>query len=351
MSIIPELILQQMLVKGIRAFREDERLLRMLFRNFTLEETEAIQKFLRDDSIDISLNYPDADVKLPCVVILMKSESEDQAFLRDFQQSDSDWLDNVPLTKAELRGDQTTLGSGSQTTLGEPGKLLLDPTTAIGGTSDSIIAPEGTTGLIDPYEETVYVVTMEGTAAGQRRLVTSITPSQIEQGVEIVVDDPWIVIPDDTTIFKLVGAPTEPEEQVVGEWPKLYDTDSGLERFGAIYRVSYQLGIYASDQEMVIILYNLFKAIVISSRKFLLKNGFLSVQMAGTDMIPVSDMYPQLAYSRSLTLDFRYHYDVFVTIAEELATSIVIDLAVHTPDVQDPDDVERVVSETTIDLS
>jgi hypothetical protein len=108
MSIIPELVLQQMLVQGIRAFREDERLLRMLFRNFTLEEVEGIQKFFRDDSIDISLNYPDADLKLPAIVILMKNESESQAFLRDYQQSTSDWMEgSLPLPKAELLGDQT----------------------------------------------------------------------------------------------------------------------------------------------------------------------------------------------------------------------------------------------------
>jgi hypothetical protein len=352
MSLVPELILQQMIVQGIRAFREDERLLRMLFRNFTLEEVEGIQKFFRDDSIDISLNYPDAELKLPAIVILLKAESESQAFLRDFQQSASNWDGSMPLAKAELLGDQTVLGSGSRTTVGEPGQLHLAPTTATGGTSDTIVAAEGEIIITDPYEGDVYVVTMEGTGAGQRKLVSSIIPSENETGTVITVDSAWTTIPDDTTVFKLIGPFVDPDEQVVGEWPKLYDSDDlALERFGSIYRVSYTLNIIAKDQELVIILYNVLKAIVVSSRRYLNRNGVINARMSGTDFIPNPEYYPSLAYSRAMTLEFEYHFDVFTTVNEALATRMELQLFVKQPDVRNPDDPERIVSNTEIDLS
>lgn len=352
MSLVPELILQQMIVQGIRVFREDERLLRMLFRNFTQEEVEGIQKFFRDDSIDISLNYPDADLKLPAIVILMKAEAETQAFLRDFQQSASNWNGSMPLPKDELLGDQTTLGSGSRTTVGEPGKLFFAPTTAVGGTSDTIVAAEGEIITADPYEGDVYVVTMEGTGAGQRRLVSSIMPSENQTGVVITVDSIWATIPDDTTVFKLIGPFVDPDLQVVGEWPKLYNTsDLNLERFGSIYKVAYTLNIIATDQELVIILYNVLKAIVVSSRRYLIRNGVINARMSGTDFTPQPEYYPQLAYSRAMTLEFEYHFDVFTTLNEAIATQMELQVFVKHPDVRNPDDPERIVSDTDIDLS
>lgn len=352
MSIIPELVLQQMIVQGIRAFREDERLLRMLFRNFTLEEVEGIQKFFRDDSIDISLNYPDAELQLPAIVILMKAESEAQAFLRDFQQSASNWDGSMPLAKAELLGDQTILGSGSRTTVGEPGKLHFEPATATGGTTNTLTAAEGSITKVDPYEGDVYIVLMEGTGEGQRRLVSSIIPSENQTGVVVTVDSVWDVIPDDTTVFKLIGPFVDPDIQTVGEWPKLYDsTDLNLERFGSIYKVAYTLNVIASDQELVIILYNVLKAIVVSSRRYLNRNGIINARMSGTDLTPQPEYYPQLAYSRAMTLEFEYHFDVFTTLNEAIATSIDLQIMVKNPDVRNPDDPERVVSDTDIDLS
>jgi len=351
-SIVPELILQQMIVQGIQAFREDERLLRMLFRNFTLKEVDGIQKFFRDDSIDISLNYPDADLKLPAIVVLMKSESESQAFLRDYQQGASDWLGSMPLAKDELLGDQTVLGAGSRSTVGEPVKLFFEPSTAAGGTTTTLIVPEGEILIVDPWEGDVYVVLLEGTGAGQRRLVSSITPSTNETGTVVEIDSVWDTIPDDTTVFQLVGPFIDSDEQIVGEWPKLYDSnDLALERFGSIYKVSYVLNVIAGDQELVIILYNVLKAIVVSSRRFLLRNGIINARMSGTDFVPQTEYYPSLAYSRAMTLEFEYHFDVFTTVNEAIASQIELKLFVKNPSVSDPDDPERVVSDTNIDLS
>ncbi len=350
MSIIPDLVLQQMIVQGIRAFREDEKLLRMLFRNFTQEEVGFIQTYFRENSFDISMNYPDQEIKLPAIVILMKSESEKEAFLRDFQQGPSDFGDSPPLPKAELRGDQTILGSGSQTVTGEETKELLAPVTAIGGSSNTIIAPEGSIKEVDPYDKPAYVVTMEGTAAGQRRLITSIEPSLNGTGVTITVDEIWAAVPDDTTVFTIVEQFVEPDEQVVGEWPKLFDQDSYVERFGSIYSVTYQLSIFAPDQELVIIIYNVLKAIIVQARRFLLRNGIMNSRMSGTDLVPQPEFYPSLGYSRALTVEFEYHFDVLVSLNEPIAETLNIQLFVKEPDVTDPDGTERIASDTEVDL-
>jgi len=351
MTAIPDLILQQMVVQGIQAFRADERLIRMLFRNFTQEEQQMVWEYFRDNSFDISMNYPDQEITLPAIVILMKSESEREAFLRDYQQGPSEYLDSPPLPKDELRGDQTVLGSGSETTTGEPAKELLEPTTAIGGSSNTIIAPEGSIKKVDPYDNPAYVVTMEGTAAGQRRLITSIVPSNNGTGVTITVDSVWIVNPDDTTVFTIVEQYVEPDERVVGEWPKLFDQTDYVERFGSIYSVSYQLSIFAPDQELVIIIYNVLKAIIFTSRKYLLRNGVINARISGTDLVPQPEFYPSLGYSRVLTVEFEYHFDVLVPASELIAESINLQIMVKDPDITNPDDVERIVSDTEVDLS
>jgi hypothetical protein len=354
MSILPEMIIQQTLIRGIRAFREDTRLIDMLFRNVDQDTLQLIRSFLRDNSIEICLNYPDQDLKVPSIVILLKNEAESQPFLGDLQQG-ADRIDQellgISYPADELIGDQTVIGSGSTSPLSYITPLLLQPTRAIGGTTNTIVAPAGTIHLIDPFETESWVVVMEGTSAGDKLKVESITPSfRPGQGVTIEVEGTFRAIPDTTTIFKIVG-PVD-NEGVTGIASKIYTSEDKIERFGSIFKANYQLDIHGPDQESTIYLYILVKAIFFTYNHFMIKQGFLTfIRMSGTDMAPAVDYYPLMVYRRSLSLEFEYSFDVFKAIAEPLAKHLQLNLAVHEPDVSKVEDVERTVSTTEFDIT
>ena len=350
MSILPELIIQQSLVRGIRAFREDERLLGMLFRNVDSQELQTLRESLRNDSIEICINYPDQELKIPYVVIVLKSESESQPFLGDLQQGSADLIEILgqnPFPIETLTGDQTVLGGGSVDTVGMNAPILLRPTLAIGGTATTILAPIETTALIDPYEEQAYVVVMEGTAAGDRRTVTRIEPSIQGTHVTITVSEDFTTVPDTTSVFKLVG---ESDDATTGEPAKLFAPTDRIERMGSIFKVNYQLDIASSSSEGVIYLYNIVKAIFFVANKLMISQGFLAnIKMSGSDLAPMLEGYPTLVYRRALSLEFEYAFDVFREITEPLATSIEVALSVHHPDATDSTGVEVEFGVTSFD--
>ena len=338
MSILPELILQQTLVRGMRLFREQPNLVDILFRNLQQMEVDAIRQYLRDSAIDIALNYPEEPLSLPSIVIILKSENESQAFLGELQQSyeDIQTLGGSPFLKDELLGSQTTIGSGSEATVWYQGNLLLEPTFAEGGTSNSLYAPYTITRLIDPYESEVYVVTLEGTGAGQRKQVNSITPSLVKGLVIIEISGTWDTNPDNTTLFKLVG----PDDQtgLTGEPSRVYDSNDKIERLGQIYRAVYQLDINGHNQEVAIYLYNIVKALMIILRGQLLRNGVINgLQMAGSDLRPVAEYFPQLAYRRSLTLTFDYAFDVYMELFEAVASELNFIVSARESGTSDPE--------------
>jgi hypothetical protein len=354
MSLLPELIVQEMLIAGINKFREEEDLVGMLFRNLRQDDLELVRQFLRDKSVEICQNYPDQGLKVPAIVILMKAETEGEMFIGDRMEGPGDFkiLGDMPFPKAELLGDQTTLGSGSMTPTGIAGRLLLEPTTATGGTTTTITVPEGVIKLVDPFEMEAYVVTMEGTGAGQRRQILSIEPTLNGLGAVITVSAVWQTIPDDTTIFKIVGAYAEEKlDGYTGEPAKLFESTDAIERLGEIQRATYQLDIHGSNQEEAIYLYNIIKAIIFIARRFLLRQGIQNVRIGGTDLAPLPEAYPNLVYRRSLSMTFDHSFDVFMELAQAVAQTIELAVSVHHPDVKDGAGVERTVSETEFDIS
>lgn len=351
MSILPELIIQQTLVRGIRAFRENEKLTDMLFRNVDISERQAIRDFLRNDSVEICINYPDQDLKVPSIVILLKSEAESQPFIGDLQQSFTDLrnMDVVPFGKDELEGVQTVVGSGSVSRVAHQPPLVMVPTKAVGGTSTSILAPESMTNLFDPFEENVSIVILEGTSKGDTRIVDSIMPVRGE-GVRIEVTKPFTSIPDSTSVFKIIG-PYE-DNGVTGIPEKIYTSSDKVERMGTVFKCTYQMDMTGTSPEAAIYLYNIVKAIFFAANDLLIKQGFLTfVRMSGSDMAPIIDYAPTLVYRRSLSIDFEYSFDVFKEIMEPIAKEIRVLLSVHDPDVTKYEDTESVVSDTTIVIS
>lgn len=352
MSLLPEFVIQQTLVKGFRAFRENPGLVRMLFRNLEQSDLQDLVTFFRDNvPIDICINYPDKDLVLPCIAILMGSETESDSFLGELQEGAKAYREEIPFPQEQVLGDQTVLGGGSVSNVGAEasrGKMLLVPTTAEGGSSTTITAPAGTTLLIDPYEEDeVYVEIIEGTGANQRRLVGSIIPSLSGGPVIIEVTTVWTADPDNTSVFKLISSRSL---EGTGEPSKLFTPGDNIERKGQIYEARYRLDIMASPQELSIYLYSMVKAIFTIAHQSLLAQGFIYFSMGGADLGPLPELYPTLGYRRTMNLSFKYAFDVFVDLGEEVASQILVALSVHDPDIDDDGGVDRVAIETSFNV-
>jgi len=68
--------LQTTIVRGIKTLRNDSRFIDQLFRNLSQSDQEQIRSFITNNSIDLTINYPRDTLKVPAIVILLRSENE-----------------------------------------------------------------------------------------------------------------------------------------------------------------------------------------------------------------------------------------------------------------------------------
>jgi len=356
---IPEYVIQKVLVRGLRLLRQDGRIVDSLFYGLQQSDLNDLRVWFRDTTIDLAINYPDADLKLPAIVLLLKGENESQAFLGNVMQPAGSILETGhPLLR------DTDGGVGSTGPLFGGARVFLPPTQAVGGDATEIYLPADAIKLYDPYEEETWAVITSGMGSGQQRRVESIVPGSSNIPTIIAVDTPWDSVPDDTSVVCLQSA--QPREGV-GEPSKVFSAADLVSRHGALYKARYQLLILGPNQESAIYLYNAVKAIMFINQHFLIQQGFMNLAMTGSDFIPRTEYYPELAYQRALDLEFDYSFDLYLPneIAEsllyaedtagidrtQLLDRLRVSVTVHDPDVNDVDDVERIASETTLDLT
>jgi len=354
MSIIPEYIIQQALVRGMRSFREDGRLLDILFHNLTQTEQEAIRDFFREKTIDLCLNYPSQDLKLPAIVLLLKSEVEaPNQFLGNLVQDQFSIEESEPLPfmLRQPQAPATVVGAGSEGPVWGEGEIVFDPVIAVLGGPDYVDIPEGTITEIDPFEYDVWLEILEGTGAGQKRQIISVAgvdPRTTGLPVRITVSPVWVTEPDDTSIVQIVNP--HDSEGVTGEPSKVFDENTILERRGSIYSSAYQLLVLAPNPEMTIFIYAVVKAIMFLNHSFLVKQGLMNLKLSGSDFMPRSEFLPSLAYQRALTMEFDYHFDVYTDISDQAINQLVISIVGHHPDDTQPG-VEKELIQTTLDLT
>ncbi len=347
MSIMPEYVLQQVLVRGLRAIRKDERIIGALFRNLQQSELQALVRFFQDNSIDLSLNYPDQNLKLPAIVILLKGEAESDAFLGDLMQSYTSLRElGTPYHIEEVAGDATIVGRGTTARATAPNlRTQMSAITAAAGTASTVEVPAGLFTLFDPFEEETFVTILEGTGAGQTRQVVSVDPGSDGANAVLTVTPTWTP-PDATSVIKFVSDPSD----ISGEPPKLFKAGDVVDRIGAHYKANYQIICLGPNPEVTIYLYNIVKSMIFLNMQFLVTNGFLNPKMSGSDFMPRAEYLPDLAYNRSLLLEFDYSFDVYIPSDDTILDQLVVSVTVHDPDVEDGEDLERIALETTIDL-
>lgn len=351
MSIVPEFVLQKVIATGFRHVRENQKVLPMLFRSLNMDEVAELQRYLRDQPIDLAVNWPDAQLKLPSIILSLKNEAESQALLGlTMQGATSTRRVGTPFGRETLVSPATVLGGGSVGETGHSVQRITDPIQATGATSNTILFDMvDPFGVSDPFEvkssEELLVVIREGTGAGQRRKVSSITPmpGPEDQYVEVTVTSNWGTQPDATSIFEFQLNSLAQFD--VGEPAQLFEEDQFIERKGALYSTSYQALVVGPNQEITIFLYAILKAILILNSKYLEENGLIDLKIGGTDFVHRPEYLPELAYQRALILEFQHAFDVYV----EAETVREIRLALEVGD--SSGGVARVVSETNLDLS
>lgn len=80
---MPEIIIRQVVARGIGNARREDKVLDMLFRNTPTSIVESLKDAFREVTVDITLNYPREDIQLPCVAILLRGEDETESVLGD----------------------------------------------------------------------------------------------------------------------------------------------------------------------------------------------------------------------------------------------------------------------------
>ena len=128
MSLLPEIIIQKVLVEGIRELRSEPDKVRQLFRNSPQELVDSFSSLLNETSIDITLSYPREDSQFPCVAIILRGEQESEFFIGDIlgagydNDSGLNTIDGFFFTEGETETVATTNPMNGEI-IGEPSKL------------------------------------------------------------------------------------------------------------------------------------------------------------------------------------------------------------------------------------
>lgn len=317
MSRIPEFILQTVIVRGIQALRKDVTLVDQLFRNLSQDHQQQMRKFISGGAIDLCINYPRKELMVPAIVILLRSESEAQAYLGDSMGFDCEpeVLGYEGGVAPEVLG-----GVGSLEEVNRRRITVFGPWRAFSSTNNTLRVDEPESFVSNCYaadgEFSVHLV--GGTGAGQVRDIID------NNGDTLLVDKNWTVNPDATTIFEI----RKRGHEVVGEPSSLYDRKNTkqsriTERRGALYGLQYQIQVVGRNPESTIYLYMILKALFTLQRQFLERQGIIDMQMGGTDFVNRPEYLPDLAYMRAMNISFKVPFDVF-QIEENIAEQFQI---------------------------
>lgn len=298
--IIPEYLFQYVFAKGFDAIRSDTRIMDALFKNLPQENKEQYKNFILKNHIDFCINYPKAGLKVPSIVLLLRSETEAQTFLGDHMGTSPN--SGVPDDDLAF----SLLGGGVGTVSQMPG-ITKDATgrVAVTDATTQYIQFDQQTQITELLNErrngTFKVVILSGTGRGQVRDVQELSSTFL------TVQTPFNTEPDTTSEFVLRYAPTI--GNALGEPSRVFkDTARNIVRVGANYDVQYQLDIIASSQDEVLCLYAVLKAILYAQKRIMEEQGMMAVRLSASDLAPRSEYLPSEVYQRTLNISFTYPF-------------------------------------------
>ncbi len=313
---IPEILLQRVIVNGYRQLRKDPRLLDSIYRNLTQKQLAAVKAFILDVSPYFSINYPRADLKVPALVLILKNESENVPFIGDSMAT----VDVVP---AELTHDTLGGHGGSVTGLKGLPKKLLGPLEVVDSV-DGTVAFADEAALAELVENPVgnilaYVVS--GTGVGQVHPIVRIRSDALDIVGTFELDL------DSTSRIDI--RPVDDSEMPLGEPSRVYDAGNrrNLRCRGAEYEVTYHLHVIAGGQDEVVFLYSAIKALLLSQRPLLESQGIIALRISGSDFAPRTEYLPSEVFQRMMVLTFTYPFSFIeeLDLPDKLILNVVPD--------------------------
>ncbi len=341
MSVLPEVVIQRALSDGIRAIRKDPRVIKVLFRSLPQVQQEAIKEFITKKTIDFSVNYPrKQSLKLPALVLLLKTEEEAQTFLGNHMGTSVSGL----IPSSDISFDDV-LGSGQHAgTVSDSSGLpkTVTQTMQVDTAVDFRITFDGDSAaeLLDfvlsinqsnPGCLDLYVVS--GPGEGQVKSIIRLTSNSID------IQDPFEVQLTDQSVVVIREA-SNPGASI-GEPSSIYPSSSkSLSEEGVNYETQYQLSVLAGHQEEVLYLYAITKVVLLSTRSFLEEQGIMALKLSGSDFGIRPEYLPNEAFQRSLTLRFTYPFSFIKEL--ETASAIELTIAPDDPNVPCPLNIGRI---------
>jgi hypothetical protein len=317
MSVLPEIIIQRAIINGMQAIRRDPKIINMLFKNLPVPQQEAIKSYFLTKTIDLSVNYPRTEIKVPAIIMLLKMESESNEFLGDVMGTPP----NYDMPDQDMAID--TLGGASISDMGGTPRLVAGPLRVESQyPANNLLpgSPENTyIKFVTEDQEIINEIFSErttwpclnlhvvaGAGAGQIKKINSISSDQLD------IVGRFEVNCTNTSVVEIRYA-KDPPEAAYGQPVRAYELGNiGQLRVGANYEGQYQLEILAGNQEEVIYLYTVLKAILFVQREFLEGQGIMALKVSGTDLAPRSELLPDEIFTRSMTLQFTYPFNLIV---------------------------------------
>lgn len=299
MGAVPEVLLQRAIIQGFRAIRKDSRLLDDLFVNLSQKQTEAIKAFVLETPIDFAINFPRKEPTLPSLNLVLKSETESQAFLGDVLGDRTNLMIPDPeLSYDTLGGHAASVSGLSGLPVKVAGPLNVASQTSsnsITFTPDSNITELVKNLLANPTGCLKLYIT-DGAGEGEVYDIARLR----EDGLDIIgTFDPQL---DDTSVVD-IRKPDDPE-LAVGEPSRVYAFDGSFLSKGVYYDANYNLHVLTAKQDQVIFLYAVVKALLLSQREFLESQGLINLQIGGSDFAPRSEFLPDEVFQRVMTIKF-----------------------------------------------
>lgn len=313
--ILPEIVLHKAIISGMRAVRDDSRVLGHLFRQLTREQLAQVRELVTSKQLSIVTNYPKVDQKLPVIAINLRSEVESTTFLGDMlgESATHSYVVPEPLD---------TDSGGATVTSGPLPKALLTNIRVISYTNSGIVVSDRDADALVAAASglsgaNIHVVS--GPGAGQVHPIKHITPPTIGISSPLLLP----LTADSVIEVRELSNPILPETEGVQE--RMYRDDEPLYLKGALYDVTYDIAVFAANQEQVLYLYAVLKSILFSQRDYFEHNGIQGIRISGSDL-GVFDTSSSDAFTRKLTITFTYEFSflenvkIFDTIQINLST-------------------------------
>ncbi len=331
MSVIPEILLQRVVVNGFRSLRKDPRILDALFKNLPQEQLKEVKAFVLDTSIDFSVNYPRKDLKVPSLVLVLKNETEAVPFLGDSMNTNGP---SVPVPDVDLSYDTLGAHGASTSDLSGLPRKLAGPLAVENSQGVTVNLTDSAEDVVEELLEDpigcAFLYVVGGTGAGQVFPILRIRSDSLDiQGTF----DPSL----DSTSLVDIRAPEDPR-LALGEPSRVYDASAtNLRRLGSEYEVTYHLHVIAGHQDEVIFLYSVIKALLLSQRPLLEAQGLIALRISGSDFAPRTEYLPNEVFQRMMVLTFIYPFSFLQE--QEVASEVRVVLTPDDPATRDPCDI------------